>query len=1000
MPRLTSPVWTVFVFVCLLLPMTAQSAKLKTVDVKVNASSEHPNYEPYRALDGDPKTMWHTEFGRHNPVGPHQITFDLGKEYELKGFVYTPRAGGGNGTIGKFECYLGPDVKRLREPVSTGEFAKGMSKYEIIFDTPVKGRIFRLRALSEVHGHPWASIAELELLVDGVVFKADNAPTPLVHDDGTPFSEAEVQYVSLKVDLRNRRKFDRVKTETYHPESLIHEDDRDPLDIVLRRSAALLADLRTMSNSPVLDRLGEQLSALDGEADRTSVEDEAMRTELYNQACRLRRKIAFANPLLDFDSLVFIKRRRALFNHLCDQYYGMAAAPGGGLYVLERAFSETPRVLDLLADSVVENGRLTGSRLWGGPNDALPTARFDGQGNRQGPETPGGTFLSPDLSYDGGSILFAYVENRGDMLHRHHTDPQRGHWHEGRCYHIFQVNVDGSHLRQLTDGTFNDFDPCWLPNGRIAFISERRGGYLRCGRVCPNYTLYDMAADGSDIQCLSFHETNEWHPSVTNDGMILWTRWDYVDRHGCTAHMPWLTTIDGRNPRPVHGNYAVRSTRPDMEADCRAIPDSNKIVATASPHHGQSFGSLVLIDPNQQDDDGMGPVRRLTPEVGFPETQGGAQAYGTPWPLSEKYHLCVYDPTMRAGVGGQGKGYVPGDYGIYLVDAYGNRELIYRDSEISCLSPIPLRSRPMPQVGLELARGVGSDPATRHEVSEQFAETEGTMAVVNVYDSLKAWPAGTQITHLRVYQVLPMPVPSGGLRPHDTGRRVASARDSVVPCRWVLGTVPVESDGSAHFTVPANRELFFQALDSEGLAVQSMRSATHVRQGERLSCVGCHEPKTRVAQTADAVPLALNRPPSRLKPDVDGSAPFSYPRLVQPVLDRHCVKCHQENRDKQAPDLGREPIKGNWYASYNSLVEKYGFYDYGDHYRTTPGRFGAKASKLYELLRAGHHDVKLSREEIHRITLWLDSTSMFYGVYEREGGQAQLRGELAMPTLQ
>ena len=158
------------------------------------------------------------------------------------------------------------------------------------------------------------------------------------------------------------------------------------------------------------------------------------------------------------------------------------------------------------------------------------------------------------------------------MLHRHHVDPRQGHWAEGRCYHVFSVNVDGSDLRQLTDGTWNDFDPCWLPNGRIAFISERRGGYLRCGRVCPNYTLFDMAADGSDINCLSFHETNEWHPSVTNEGLLLWTRWDYVDRHGCTAHMPWVTTLDGRDPRAVHGNFSTRSARPDMEVDCRAIP--------------------------------------------------------------------------------------------------------------------------------------------------------------------------------------------------------------------------------------------------------------------------------------------------------------------------------------------------------------------------------------------------------------------------------------------
>jgi hypothetical protein len=179
-----------------------------------------------------------------------------------------------------------------------------------------------------------------------------------------------------------------------------------------------------------------------------------------------------------------------------------------------------------------------------------------------------------------------------------------------------------------------------------------------------------------------------------------------------------------------------------------------------------------------------------------------------------------------------------------------------------------------------------------------------------------------------------------------------------------------------------------------------MRSATHVREGERLTCVGCHEPKARVAQAADLVPLALKRPPSTLKPDVDGSAPYSYPRLVQPVLDRNCVKCHEENQDKKAPNLKREPIANNWYASYNSLVENYGFWNYNDSYRTTPGQFGAKASKLYEMLQEGHHDVKLSKEDMHRLTLWLDSTSMFYGVYEREGGLAQLRGELVKPTLE
>lgn len=180
-----------------------------------------------------------------------------------------------------------------------------------------------------------------------------------------------------------------------------------------------------------------------------------------------------------------------------------------------------------------------------------------------------------------------------------------------------------------------------------------------------------------------------------------------------------------------------------------------------------------------------------------------------------------------------------------------------------------------------------------------------------------------------------------------------------------------------------------------------MRSATYVQPGERLLCQGCHEPRHRAPAPTRRAPAALSRPPSRIEPDVDGTNPFSYPRLVQPVLDRHCVRCHEEH-PQDAPRLDGEVLREGarkWYASYFSLAPKYGFWSYGDRHRTKPGEFGARASKLYELLREGHHEVKLSAEELHRLTLWLDSCSVFYGVYEKEGGEAQLRGEVVQPTL-
>ncbi|MHC4636380.1 MAG: HzsA-related protein [Planctomycetota bacterium] len=782
----------------------------------------------------------------------------------------------------------------------------------------------------------------------------------------TPENEIQLQYEILRRDINRRELILRHADQTFDRQSLILESDRDPADVILRRTKALIEDLVQMPKAPDLSNHKMQLHNLQAQAVCLSLEQTEARYGLFERAYKLRRKIAFSNPLLNFDKILFLKRERATFNHMCDQYYAINALPGGGLFILSDPFGENPQAVNILADSVVQRGRLKGQKL------------------------SSGSFVSPDLSYDGKTVIFAYVECDGDMAHRNHTDASKGHWNRGRCYHIFKANIDGTGLEQLTDGTWNDFDPCWLPNGRVAFITERRGGYLRCGRTCPTYTLYDMKPDGADIRCLSPHETNEWHPSVTNDGMIVYTRWDYVDRHGCTAHLPWFTTPDGRDARAAHGNFAPRELRADMELDVRAIPASRKFVATGAPHHGQAFGSLVIFDPHIEDDDAMAPVKRLTPEIDFPETQGGAQVYGTAWPLSEKYYLCVYDAMMRPGVGKQGEKHLRGRYGIYLVDIFGNKELIYRDPEIACQNPIPLRPTATPPVLPDKSLRVAEGEAA-----------EGTLALVNVYDTLTPWAEEIRIKALRIYQIIPMSVPSGA-PPHEMSLREPTAGDSVVLARYVLGTVPVEKDGSAHFTVPARKELFFQALDEKGLAVQSMRSATYVQPGERLVCQGCHEPRHRAPQSLERIPLAMRREPSKLKPDVDGTNPFSYPRLVQPVLDKNCVKCHAEHPEK-APRLDRELIvKGRqrWYASYHSLAPKYAFWSYGHRHRTIPGKFGANASKLYQMLKKGHHDVKLSDEEMHRITVWLDSCSIFYGVYEKEGGIAQLEGKVVFPTLE
>jgi len=785
--------------------------------------------------------------------------------------------------------------------------------------------------------------------IDGLKAAAPTAARP-PRRRPPPRAKPADEFGYLAADIRNRGWSDRVAPQAFDPTALILKSDRDPLDVVLRRTSALLADLTAAPAAPDLAGEAAELKTLRAAAADTPLTDAAARRALFEKARKLRRRIAFANPLLNFDKLLFITRRDpgGPF-HMCDQFYGCNARPGGGLYVLKDPFGAQPKVIDLLADSVVEAGRLKGQKL------------------------TGGSFLSPELSFDGKTILFAWTQAKASKTYT---------WGPAISYHIFKCNADGSSLVQLTDGDADDFDPCFLPNGRVAFISLRRGGYLRCGRHCPVYTMFSMAADGSDIVPLSYHETHEWQPSVDNDGMLVYTRWDYVDRDTNIAHHIWRSYPDGRDPRSFHGNYpASRNKRPWMEMDIRAIPGSHRYAAVTGAHHGNAIGSLVLIDQRVEDDNAMSQVKRFTPEAPFPEAEGstrGNMRYGTPWPLSESYTLCVYDADAK-------------NRGVHLIDRFGNRELLYRDPSIPCLSPIPLRPRPTPPV---------IPDQTTSTASAAGRDRPATVGVMNVYNADFAWPTGTEVKALRIIQLLP----KSTAPPNKPRIGVADQTNA----RAVLGTVPVDPDGSVYFEAPVGKPIYFQAIDQDGLAVQSMRSLTYVHPGEQLTCHGCHEPKLASSRESGTMPSAMRRAPVKIVAEVDGANPFNYPRLVQPVLDRHCVKCHTKNKPK-APDLTGTITRSNgWTQSYVSLASKYGFYFHvrngsintGVHggSRTIAGKFGARASKLYQMLAAGHHKVKLPAEDLHRITLWLDSNSEFYGAYYNTAAQA--RGELVPPDLE
>lgn len=724
---------------------------------------------------------------------------------------------------------------------------------------------------------------------------------------------------------------------------------------VLGRGEKLLADLRTLAANPdklqvAATKLRECQQNLQGLETRQTVSPEARRS-LYFAARRCVRDLMLANPLLDFNQLVFVKRHPGRFAHMCDQYYGTYARPGGGVYVLNNCWTK-PQPKAIVSQQ-------------------LPT----------------GSYLSPDLSHDGKTILFAFArvpepalkDPLGKVFRGDGDSLKYASWKAEVRFHVYRVNVDGQDLRQLTDGADDDFDPCWLPNDQVVFNSTRRGGFCRCGgRPVPTYTLHRMSADGADLRRLSHHETNEWHPVVGNDGRLIYSRWDYVDRHTNLSHSLWTTNPDGTDPVAFYGNYNW-DRKPWGEWHPQPIPGSSKVLAIAGAHHGYAFGSLLLLDPGKGTD-GQASVKRLTPDIAFPEAEGWPNhAITTPWALSEDYYLASYSPNWSTRDASHKV-----TQGLYLLDCFGNRELIYRDPTISALTPIPLKPRVRPPV--------------RPDVVAAAAEEMGEFFLYNVASSSYSGDAYTNgyaptIKALRIVQILPKTT----FRSEDP--RISMARQ--ISARYLLGTVPVEADGSAYFKAPANVPLYFQTVDADGLAHQTMRTITYLQPGEKRGCIGCHEPR-HTSPPPGRNPLASLRAPSVIQPGPDGSKPFSYPRLVQPVLDQHCVQCHKADKAEGKVILtgGFTKASQPFSESYRSLakpqlVHWFNSVSSGEWVpTTTPGGFGSRKSKLINMLRDGHYDVKLDKESLERLVLWIDLNVPFYGVYEPNHIAAQRAGKV------
>ena len=784
-----------------------------------------------------------------------------------------------------------------------------------------------------------------------------NASTALTPDQAwkNEYDEIAGQLNKLKTSPKDLR--DRLTAQALDPQSLVQPTDQDPLDVVLRRTNALIQYFKSHALLPgaLTDGYETRLAKLSAAAKSATPGD--ARRQLFVAVCEMRRKLVFANPLLNFDHIVcmleqpgdarIIEQARAIWK---------GHSNGGGPLVIQNFKSNAASVAPL-AGIQVSAGPWQGKEL---------TGKFSGL----------------EFSFDGKELLFAATTI-------------------GEIWHIFNYNISTKKLTQLTDGPADDFDPCFLPSGRIVFTSTRRGGVGRCVLTPQSltYTLFSMEPDGSDMICLSYHETNEWAPSLTHDGKIIYTRWDYVDRHWGTAHHLWECFPDGRDPRNYHGNYPLpwsamtdglqpdqygkeslvygRNLRPDAEISFRAVPDSPTYTATAVGHHEGFSGSLVLIDTRIPDDGAMAQVKRITPEYLFPEVEPGATyAYGTAWPLSEDFYLCNYLS------------------GLYLLDRFGNRELIHDPGNVDyrVRDPFPVRPRWLPPV-LPVQTWQGK----RASLPDH---KRATISIINVYtaDAAAQLPAGIKVKWLRIVQVIPQLLDNWFSL--ESVSQVSFATDSIG--RMPLGVVPVEDDGSVFCEAPVGKAIYFQLLDDKGMAVHSMRSATYVHPGEQMTCFGCHEDKWKSGTTYN-LSAALKRPPSKLTPEVaSGAMPFNYTQLVKiPVFDKKCVECHKKH--PKAPDMSYKSLARNDRAfSYPGEHKALAMLGVGGS-RTTPGRFGARASGIMKALTTTpeHKDLQLTADDWRRITLWLDLNSNEIGWIGNDRSQiaAQKAGTALWPPV-
>jgi formylglycine-generating enzyme required for sulfatase activity len=626
----------------------------------------------------------------------------------------------------------------------------------------------------------------------------------------------------------------------------------------------------------------------------------------FSALVALRQKALLANPLLDFEQMLVVKRREDNLA-LPQNWQGNS--------------SLNPRVENELCLMPVQ-----------GPDRRLKTFYKPSKNYYVG---------DVDLNYDADKLLFSSIGSHN-------------------CWQVFEIRMDGTGLRQVTPGDEPDidcYDAVYLPDNRIIFDSTSTFEGVPCvGGSDYVANLHLMNPDGTNIRRLCFDQDNDWYPVVMASGRVMYLRWEYTDSAHYFARVLMSMNPDGTSQASVYHN---NSYWPNGLWYARPLPGSpTKFVAIISGHHGvPRMGEMVLFDVAKGRQEDTGALQRI-PGYGKPVkgiikdtlVDDSWPKFLHPYPLNEKYFLVSCKPTQASA------------WGIYLVDVFDNMLLLKEEPGYALFEPLPLRKTERPPVIHDKVR---------------LDETNATVYVHDVYagTGLRGVPRGT-VKKLRVFQY--------EYSYRDQGGHYFVGMEGGWDVRRMIGTVPVEEDGSAMFHIPANTPVSLQPLDEEGKAMQQMRSWLVGMPGEYVSCAGCHESQNSTA--APTLGLAARKPPVDPAPWYGPKRGFSFVREVQPMLDQYCAGCH--NGQPGRPNLSDPkiiPTSGGISPLPRSYVELHPYVrrngPEGDYHVLTPLEFHANTSLLVQMLRKGHQNVKLDAEAWDRLLTWIDINVPAYGTY-------------------